>query len=86
MRVVFELEKIAGGVFEEKRAVFDLGAALSVPGLLIERQAPGLGPIRQDLPIGFEAQYEAEVARIDALLPMDLIRRQMGYELMAGQA
>lgn len=50
MRVVFEFEQIAGGIFEKKRMVLDPGAWEPDAGLLIEEQSFRLGLLQELLP------------------------------------
>ena len=82
MCVVFELEEVPGGIFEEKCVVLDPGAREPDAGLLIERQLFSLGLFQELLPQIFRGKYQAEMARINALLRRQAFCHQMGHELM----
>jgi len=68
MRVMFEFEQIAGGIFEKECVVLDPGAGEPDTGLLIEGQLFRLGLFQELLPRAFRQEYQAEMARINALL------------------
>ena len=86
MCVVFELEEVPGGIFEEKCVVLDPGAREPDAGLLIERQLFPLGLLQELLPRIFRGKYQTEMVRINALLLRHGFRRQMSHELMSRES
>jgi len=73
VRVVFELEEVVRGIFEEKRQVLDLCAGVPAAGLLVELQSFGLGPIRERLPAFLRREDQPEMAWINPLLAFQLL-------------
>ena len=82
MRVVFELEQIAGRIFEKERVVLDASSGESDAGLLVEGQIFRLGLLQELLPRIFRQEYQAEMMGINALLRWQGFCHQMGHELM----
>ena len=82
MCVVFELEEVPGGIFQKECVVLNPGAGEPDAGLLIERQLFFLGLLQELLPRIFRGKYQAEMARINALLRRQAFCHQMGHELM----
>ena len=82
MCVVFELEEVPGGILEKECVVLDPGAREPNTRLLIERQLFPLGLLQELLPRIFRGKYQAEMARINALLRRQAFCHQMGHELM----
>lgn len=82
MGVVFELEEVPGGIFQKERVVLDSSAGEPYAGLLIERQLFRLGLFQKPLPRIFRQKSQTEMVGINALLPRQTLRRQMGHELM----
>ena len=68
MEVVFEFEKVPGGIFEKKCVVLEARAGEADSGLLVEAQTVRLSLLQQPLPRIFREEYQAKMTGIYALL------------------
>jgi outer membrane receptor protein involved in Fe transport len=84
--VVFELEKVAGRVFQKERPVLDPRPRIAHARLLVELQTPAFGPIRQRPPGLLVGKHQPEVPWVNSLLVGRRLFDEMGHELMPGQA
>jgi len=83
VEIVLEFEEVLGGVFEEKREVFDRFSCVSTLGFAKKSQLIFFRPISQFSPFLFCLVYKAKVPRVYLLLRRSQVFGDLGHNLVA---
>jgi len=83
VEIVLEFEEVMGGVFEEKRKVFDGFPRETTLGFAKKSQLIFFSPISQFSPFLFCLAYEAKVPRVYLLLRRPQVFGDLGHNLVA---